>query len=564
MHFGNEMKRQLANFLNRFLDKPHAIDIAAGLLFLLLTIIASWPILTNLNTVIIGYDPDVHINPWADWWTLKALQDPEISLWQTNYLFYPHGANLSYHSFSHLNTLVSLALRPIAGVLGGYNLAILLNYVLSGLAMFQLARYVTKSTVAGLLAGMVFAFNSHNQYQSCHPVLISIWCFAWITLYFMRAVRENRVKWAVVAAVFVFLGTFSSTVLLIMIGMWMAILVIYMFFSADWPRPPWRIVLTFGLLSLLFVSPLLYPLLRDALFNSNDSFLTNPYVSIRMDMFSIFVPHWYLWLIRGLYFGIMPLYLVFLAYGYRRREARLWFLLLIGAYLFSIGPRPYFAGNELNITLPWTLPVAPVLRNMYRMNILMSLGLAMLVAHGWIALTSQLKRVEARYIAAVIALLMVYLDYTAAPFPHTQAEVSSFYTEYLDNVPNNVVLSILPTGRQEDKRYLFYQTLHEHPMTGGVISRSSPETFSFIYGNPLLRAGAVDLKSVPIPRNIPSHLQTLAAANVGYLIFDKTLMETAELEEWQDSIPSSPIFEDELVLVYSTNIVTAQHSPPQS
>ncbi|HEX6384418.1 MAG TPA: hypothetical protein VF177_07090, partial [Anaerolineae bacterium] len=202
--------------VNRFLKKPYAVDVLAGLLFLLLTIIVGWQVLVDLNTVLIGDDPDVYINPWADWWTLEALKDPKIGLWQTGHLFYPYGANLAYHSFSHLNTLISLALRALVGVTAGFNLAILLNYALNGLSMFQLARYVTHSITAALLAGFVFAFNSHDQYQSAHPVLISIWCFPWLTLYLMRAVRENQIRWAVVAAVFVFLGAFSSTVLLIM------------------------------------------------------------------------------------------------------------------------------------------------------------------------------------------------------------------------------------------------------------------------------------------------------------------------------------------------------------
>lgn len=544
----------------QLLKKPYAIDLLAAFLFLLFTVIVSWQVLVDVNTVLIGDDPDVYINPWADWWTLEALNDPDTGLWQTEYLFYPLGANLTYHSFSHLNTLVSLALRPLVGVTAGYNLAILLNYVLNGLAMFQLARYLTRSVIAAVLAGFVFAFNSHDQYQSAHPVLISIWCFPWLTLYFMRAVRENRIKWAVVAAVFVFLGAFSSTVLLIMMGLWLAMLVTYLFFSADWPRPSWRILLTFGLASLLLVLPLLYPLLAEAFANHNSTFLTDPAGSIRMDMISIVMPHWYLWLIRGLYFGVVPCCLLVIACAWRWQKASLWFLLLVTAYLFAIGPEPRFYGHPIDVVLPWTLLVAPVLRNMYRMNILLSLGLAMLVAFGWTVLAAQIKDIKLRQLVAILVLFAIYMDYMAAPFPHTDLKVSSFYTSFLDRVPNDVVLAILPTGRQEDKRYLYYQTLHEHPITGGVISRSSPETFAFIYGNPLLRAGVVNLRSAEIPKDTQTHLQALAAAGVGYLVFDKAFLEAEKLEEWREALALTPIFEDELVLVYSTSAATAQSS----
>jgi hypothetical protein len=157
-------------------------NFAALLLFLLLTVVAAWPVVSNLNSVIIGLDNDVYLNPWADWWTAEALTDPNLSLWHTNYLFYPNGANLIYHSFSHLNTLVSLALRPFLGPLPAYNITILLNLILIGFSIFQLTRYLTNSTTAGILAGIVFAFNSQIQYQTSHPVTFCVWCFPWMPL----------------------------------------------------------------------------------------------------------------------------------------------------------------------------------------------------------------------------------------------------------------------------------------------------------------------------------------------------------------------------------------------
>ena len=118
-------------------------NLLAALLFVVIVLVAAWPILSNPRTVIVGDDIDVYINPWADWWTLKALRDPALSLWRSEYMFYPAGADLTFHSFSHLNTAVSLLLRPLLGPLPAYNVTILANYVLIALSMFQLARYWT-------------------------------------------------------------------------------------------------------------------------------------------------------------------------------------------------------------------------------------------------------------------------------------------------------------------------------------------------------------------------------------------------------------------------------------
>ncbi|HIP72594.1 MAG TPA: hypothetical protein EYH05_14510, partial [Anaerolineae bacterium] len=368
----------------------HRVNILAFLFYLILTIIAAWPVISNLNGVIIGQDNDVYNNIWVDWWTLKALTDPQLSLWQTNYILYPQGANLIYHSFSHLTTLVSLSLRPFLGSLPAYNITMLINIVLAGFSMFQLARYITKSTTAGLLAGIVFAFNSHNIYQTAHPVLAAVWCFPWITLYFIKAIRENSIKYALVASIFVFLGAATSTIFIILIGMWLLFLVAYMFLASEFPRPQWRILLVFGIASFALTLPLVFPLLRNAVTNQDGSFIIGPQNSIVTDIASPFVPHWYFWLTRGVYVGIVSAFLLLLAFGHQRRQARLWFWVLILSFLLAIGPVPKIFNTELGVILPWSLPFAPILRNMYRMMILFSMGLSLLAAYGWLALESQL------------------------------------------------------------------------------------------------------------------------------------------------------------------------------
>ncbi|MCP4427368.1 MAG: YfhO family protein [Chloroflexi bacterium] len=527
------------------------LNLVVFILFVILTIIAGWSVITQLDAVIIGNDDDVYINPWADWWTLKAWQDPNIEFWKTDYLFYPHGTNLAYHSFSHLNTIISLGLRPFMGVLPAYNITVLFNFVLAGFAMFQFARYLTRSSVASILAGVVFAFNPHALYQSSHPVLVSIWCFPWATFFFIRAIRENKIKWAVVAAIFVFLGAATSTILIILLAVWFIFFIVFIFFDRQWPRPTWHAVTILGLLSLVFTLPLVNPLLIEAFAKNNASFWIDPYTTLNADIFSFFIPHWYIWTKRGLYLGILPLYLLMLAFQFQRRKARMWLILIIMSYLFAIGPRPEFMGSQLGITLPWSLLITPVLRNTYRVNILMSLGLAMVVAYGWIALSSQLKTKRARSIALIVVFAAIYGEYNINPFPHVRPDISSFYTAFMRDVPDDMALATLPTGRQVDKKYLYYQTIHEHKIVGGVVSRPSENVYDFIYEHPLLRAGVVDLEPKPIPEDAARHLQTLADENVGYLVLDKTLMD---VNEWRAALPLSPVFEDELVLVYSTGI----------
>ncbi len=279
---------------------------------------------------------------------------------------------------------------------------------------------------------------------------------------------------------------------------------------------------------------------------------------------SLALPRWrewpdsYFWLKRGLYVGIVPAILTLLAAIFRWRKAKLWLLLFVLAFLFAIGPVPQFLGYRPGIVLPWTLPIAPILRNMYRMMILFSLGLAMLAAYGWTVLADFFRAAPGKKTAAAFIVgALVFLDYTAGPFPVSSAAVSPFYTAYLDNAPDDAVLAILPTGRQPDKRYMYYQIYHERPTVNGVISRSDPAAFAFIYNNPLLRAGVINkntpITPIPAGSELDAALQELTAVNVQYLILDKQLLEEngLDIEQWRSALPLTPVYEDELVLVYA-------------
>lgn len=519
------------------------------ILFTILAMIVGWQVLTQLDSVIIGNDNDIFINPWADWWTQKALADPSLSLWRTDWLFYPSGANLTYHSFSHLNTAVSLLLQPMVGVLPAYNLSILLNYPLIGFSMYQLARYLTKSEVGAILAGIAFGFSSHAMYQSSHPVLLSIWCFPWATLYLLRAVNEERRLFAAAAAGFVFLGTATSTLLFFMMIIWFAFLIGYLWFSREWKRPSLPILKIFVLVSGVLTLPLQLPLLLDAINNQNSSFIISNGGSIVADIIAPLAPHWVIWFTRGLYFGFVGIYIMLFA-PKSGAKIRIWVILLVSAYLISIGPRPEIVGQELDIVLPWSSLFVPILRNMYRFNILTSMAVSLLIAFGWLGIRSQLKSERSRLVGAIILPLLLFADYGWTGILYAPAEVSPFYTDYLESIEDDVVLTLLPTNRQFDKLYMYFQTLHGHKMTNGVISRPESDTFNFVRSNSILASYQMPEEIFLPPDDLAHALGHLRDNGVGLVVFNKEFMDNQLITTWKMSLPHTPIYEDEWVFVY--------------
>ncbi len=519
-------------------------------LFVILAAIVGWPILSNLNHVLIGYDNDVFINPWANWWTQKALLDPELTLWRTDFMFAPGSANLVYHSFSHLNTAVALLLQPLIGVTPAFNLSILLNYPVIGFSMYQLARYLTRSQTAGILAGIAFAFSSHAMYQSAHPVLLSIWCLPWATLFLLRAIDEENLWLAFAAGLFVFLGTFTSTLLFFLMIIWFGFLTIYLFVSSEWQTPQIKTLIVFAIAAALLNLPQLWPLIADALGNQNSSFVISAANerSIVPDILSPIVPHWWQWLWRGLYFGIIGICLMFYA-AYSKGKIRLWVVTLILFYLISIGPQPMIFGRDLDIILPWSYLFTPILRNMYRFNILISMGVSMLIGFGWIGFMERTQLHRQKSLMAIIFAVLLFADYGWPQIPFQSPQVSSFYTETLAEFDENTLLTLMPSSRQIDKTYMYYQTLHGHKMTNGVVSRPEADTFAFIAENEML-ANRQDGLAVDPPTDIDAALDGLKNAGVNLLIFNKAFMEDDEIEAWKAGMPLKPFFEDDLIFVY--------------
>ena len=107
--------------------------------FACLTLLITYPLPAQMTTHLAGDDYDVWARPWATWWTKTALSQGR-SLYYTDLLYYPRGVSLVYHSFSHANTAIALALEPIVGPIAAHNVTVLLAYVLSGFGMYLLAK----------------------------------------------------------------------------------------------------------------------------------------------------------------------------------------------------------------------------------------------------------------------------------------------------------------------------------------------------------------------------------------------------------------------------------------
>ncbi|MEA2490095.1 MAG: hypothetical protein QOH21_1887 [Acidobacteriota bacterium] len=180
--------------------------VAAGILFLLLTLTLTWPLARNLDRAVA--DPgDPYINTWIldwDWW---ATFHQPLALYQAN-AFHPAQDSLAFSENLYGVAVLLFPLRAVGvGPVAAYNVAMLLGFAFSGFAAYLLGRRLTASWIAGMAAGVFYAFVPFRFVHLSH--VQHVWG-GWLPLLLLALLayvdEPDRKRAALFAAVFVMNG----------------------------------------------------------------------------------------------------------------------------------------------------------------------------------------------------------------------------------------------------------------------------------------------------------------------------------------------------------------------
>ena len=174
--------------------------------YLALAMAMTWPLATRLTTAVADLG-DPFVNTWIIDWVCHALTHAPLDLYDSP-IYYPGRLTLA-----HSENLIGVALLVlpfhIAGVppIAVYNIALLLGFALSGYGAFVLARVITRSNAASLVAGVIYAFVPFKFDHLSHLQIISS---GWIPLLLAAVItywRMPKTKIAIwITAAFVMNG----------------------------------------------------------------------------------------------------------------------------------------------------------------------------------------------------------------------------------------------------------------------------------------------------------------------------------------------------------------------
>lgn len=446
------------------------LEAAVVALYLGLALVATRPLGTDLHRqTLAGPDPISHM--WMQHWLTSHILQPD-QLFHGN-IFHPYSHAVLHTDLSLGTTVLLLPLRPLLDdPVPLFNVGTLLALTFGGWAFQFLVRKLTGNLWAGLLAGILAAFGSHQLSHIYHLNLLSI---GWLAL-FLWALHELLAKPRV--GIVLFLGvTFALTAL--SSGYYAVAACLLALLFAGWHARLFlgrRLAAAGGavVVAVLIMSPYLHHFLQ---LRQESSLSRPPGLSARMafhptrDLGSRAAVYRPLLGRQGqrLFPGVIALMLAFAAV--RRRAPRAGYYLAATFLLIIISLGPFVEIGGLRIPLPYrylfSLPLLQSMRHPYTFAAVGVFTLAVLAGLGW-ASTRLGRRPWA---GPVIVALAVVETLGARPAVRRVPPGLPPAYEHLEQRPPGPVLE-LPVASHDA---LLWAARHGRPVINGIGAFAPPQ-----------------------------------------------------------------------------------------
>lgn len=543
----------------------------------------TWPVVARIGTELAGGRSDLRIHQWTFWWVKEALLNGQ-SPFYTRLLYYPEGVSLTSHNIAWFNIALWIPLQALIGSIAAYNVIFLAILAMNGFATYLFVRELVGSETAAFIAGLIVGFWPYTLSHYDHPNMIVVFWVPLTLLYFRRTVKRPRWRTALLAAFFLAMIGISRWQLLLMSAPILIAYWLYLTFSEPQGRT-WRTIkywLGIGLVAGALTIPLALPLIIDQVTSDHpeDIFMDEPDRG-RTDLFAYVIrPDYYdaFWdevllgnpilsrpyhhISASTYYvpflGYTALILAFIGALGKRRRTWLWLSLVLLYALFALGPELAVNGRVLpQVTLPYYYVedwlVFGVIRRPHRLNLFLSLPLALMAAWGVKYLLASRQRWQEVAITGLFALV-VLLEYNPTPFATTTLQVPAWHQQLANEPGAFGILDVPINDRSFDKWYMLYQTVHGKPLATGHVSRMPQEAFDFLRGIPFLEPVLNQERDLNWEiTNVSHQLRLLAEGNIRYLVVHKQYKAEGVLARWKDWFTIPPHYEDEEVIVYRTD-----------
>ncbi len=500
--------------------------------YAVLTVIFTYPWITKFSTHKLGDDIDGSMLIWNIWWIKKALSSQGCSLLFTDYIFYPVGTSLVFHTLTLINGIFALPLFLITkNIILIYNILTFSAFALSGFGTYLLVDYLVKNKAAAFISGLIFAFCPFHLVKVSFINYLSAQWIPFYILFLIKSFNEEKSKYFNIffAGLFLLFNTLICEIYgLFAVLFTLSYLAYCMISEKNYSlrkRIFFRCFAVFFLFLLLF-SPFLYSMgkflleeggeilsstFENAKFESVDllGYITpNPLHPIWGD-FSFNMTRKFSGIFQET--TIFPGYIVILLtlYSFIKIKnypiLKFWVLMLLISILLTFGPTLHINGKEQffssQVTIPmpylitYYLPFLKAVRIPGRYGVMVMFFFAILTGYS-------LKMLFARKIKNLVLLqtvitAFIIFEYIPIPFPLiSDMKIPGVYKEIKNDSGDFTILN-MPLGWRAKgtyhlgynfTRFQYYQTFHEKRIFDGMLARTLRGNTDYFAKAPIIKS----------------------------------------------------------------------------
>jgi hypothetical protein len=466
--------------------------------------------LLDLNGGVVGGHLDGYNNMWNYYWIKTAIFDLHRNPFFTDYIYYPTGISLRFHTYNPLNGLATMPFNLTLGYIPTFNLIFLVAPVLTAIFSFLLIRDLVGNPWAAFAGAVVATYTDYHITVFLAVGQSNMITLQWMPLYlfFLFRALHGRPTWGpddnlvgrdtrrwpvymVLAILMLLFTTLTDWQYLMFIVFVTMLYGAFVLFTRRPRREKAHIFARLagigGIYAAIVTPPLLLPMIREA---AESPWLDVSYQSVQhsVDIGWLANPGMGLHGLLILGLAVVGIWTAFRQGGRTRETGIFWLLVVAFFYVMSLGPVVLLNGVETGIpglyALMQNLPVISSGRDPARFSLIATMGVGVLVAFGfrfllwWLAKLRPTPLRWARAIPAALLALFVLLSTGKVMAESGDARISppdwpDFYRQIAQDEETYAILELplfSEAGRGPD-HYQMYQALHHKPRYSGRLAR---------------------------------------------------------------------------------------------
>jgi hypothetical protein len=523
-----------------------------------MTLSMTWPLALHIRDSVVGQIGDNVYFVWMMAWFKHAIFDLHVSPINVPQLNYPEGWSLAYTEIAPSELALGFPASLIWGPVLGYNVALLLTFVLSGYFMHLWVNDLTGKWGAGLLAGTIFAF---LPFRMAHFLAghLNVAGTMWFPLFFMGrsdllfGKNHRRGVWLSGVGLGLIALTTMYYLYMTVVVVGLAALVYFVAFNrhALLDRELWKRIGQAALIAAPLVILGLLPFVALAGQGGFPSRSVDSVVTGSASVSDFFLPStdhfiWGRWItqtfgrdhwIEGtLYLGAIALPLSILGI-YRLKDDRryrnmilLLVLVSVIAFGLALGTNLYWLEHMVRVPVPGFLqgilhrdsfsvrlpgyymflyfPLYSKMRTFKRFAIFVLMTVSLMAGLGASWLTGRMRTALRRPLTLAL-LILVFLDFYPGPYTEFTKVTARPVDTWLAAQPGQGVVAQFPFYQEEDQDQVYNTLVHGKPFLGGFFNAFPPPQY---------------LRIRPVMNGFPDQasVDLLSELGVEYVIVDST------------------------------------------